>query len=328
MVENRILVTGGCGFIGSNVCAAFLKMGCEVICLDNLDGFYSQEMKLKNIQPFITNPKFHFELVDITDKSEVRQVLKKHRPETVIHLASKVNVLHSMNKESEYFTTNVLGTQTLMDAMIENQIFHLIFASSSSVYGETSNVDLSESDSLKPISPYGRSKALAEEVIFDYHSRYALKVTILRLFNVYGTNMRPDLFISKIFHSIQASSLLSIFNMGENRKDFTFISDVLSGFEQSYKVGLSRETNFQTFNIGTGTAHAIKEIIQTAEKLLEAKVLAEYVDKIEGDVSYTRANITLAQKELSYHPSISIPEGLFKTFNEMNIHHENRNHFT
>lgn len=317
MEAERVMITGGCGFIGSNTCSMLLEAGYNVVCVDNLDSFYDPEIKIRNIRSFLLSPHFAFERADITDRDALDKLMKKYRPDIVIHLASKVNVRLSLDDADSYHHVNVTGTRTLLELMSTNGVTKLVFASSSSVYGPSSEEYFSESAYLKPVSPYGVSKAIAEELISEFSSRGDINAVILRFFNVYGKRLRPDLFIHKLYQAMINGHTIPIYNNGMNRKDYTFIADALSGIEGALDYLGKQKSASGIFNIGSGQTNTNEEILELTEDIFDMKLNVEYVEEMKGDVSYSRADISLASALLHYQPAWTIRDGLGLTYKQI-----------
>lgn len=308
--KNYILITGGCGFIGSHLCKHFLNIGYNVLCLDNLDNFYAVEIKYNNIRSLILHPNFHFIKADICDKALMSDILAPFDIGIVIHLAAKVNVRNSFLNKEEHFKTNVLGTSVLLEVMQAKKIKKIIFASSSSVYGESKNNILSETDELMPISPYAHSKKMAEALLKKAHLTQNMEIIILRLFNAYGAAMRPDLFIHKAIHAIQRREKIELYNNGHNQKDYTFITDIVQAFDLAIKFVKRKQYVYEIFNIGKSECYSTTQLVQTLESIMQQKAVTCLTSKVEGDVSFTKANLQKSKLLLNYDPTISLYEGL------------------
>lgn len=307
----NILVTGGAGFIGSNLCHFLTKQNFNILCLDNFDNFYSEEIKLNNIKSLLNKKSFTLIRGDIRDGKLLKTIFENNKIEAVIHLAAKAGVRNSILNPSEYFDINVNGTLTLLEAMSSNGIKNLVFASSSSVYGNQ-NGKLKETDTCnEQISPYAVSKKTAELFNFSYHVNFKMNVINLRLFSVYGKNQRPDLVIHKFFKQISQNKPIEIYGNGQTRRDYTYIDDVVEAFYNSIFYLEQNPNPYEIINIGNDNSitliqllDCIKEVIQNDKIEIVTKEIAK------GDVETTHADIDKAKKLIHYKPSISLNEGV------------------
>lgn len=307
----NILVTGGAGFIGSNLCHFLTKQNFNILCLDNFDNFYSEEIKLNNIKSLLNKKSFTLIRGDIRDGKLLKTIFENNKIETVIHLAAKAGVRNSILNPSEYFDINVNGTLTLLEAMSSKGVKNLVFASSSSVYGNQ-NGKLKETDTCnEQISPYAVSKKTAELLNYSYHVNFKMNVINLRLFSVYGKNQRPDLVIHKFFKQISENKPIEIYGNGQTRRDYTYIDDVVEAFYNSILYLEQNPNTYEIINIGNDNSitliallDCIKEIIQNDKIEIVSKEIAK------GDVETTHADIDKAKKLINYNPSISLNEGV------------------
>jgi UDP-glucuronate 4-epimerase len=241
-----ILVTGGAGFIGSHLCEFLLKSGHRVICVDNFVDFYHPLIKQRNISSLLGNPEFTLNKIDIRDRNSLEMSFRKSRPELVIHLAAMAGVRPSIEDPFQYFDVNVSGTLILLETMRKFAVNDLIFASSSSVYGNNSKLPFSESDPVdKQISPYASSKRACELLCYTYHSLFEFNIFCLRFFTVYGPRQRPDLAIHKFTEKILKNKPVQIFGDGNTSRDYTYITDVIEGINNAIR----HLNGFEIYNI-------------------------------------------------------------------------------
>lgn len=304
----NIIVTGGAGFIGSNLIEQLLLDSNNIVtCIDNFDNFYSKELKKNNLKSALKNPRFTFFEIDIRDAESLNKKLISNY-DVIIHLAAKAGVRPSIEDPIEYQSVNVIGTQTLLEFARKKEIKKFIFASSSSVYGVNSNYPWKESDSdLKPISPYAASKLSGEFLGSVYSNLYDVQFLALRFFTVYGPRQRPDLAIHKFVKSIIKDETIQIYGDGSTSRDYTFIHDILDGIIGALNYN---KTKFEIINLGNNTPTKLTELIKTIEKVTKKKAKLEYVPEKMGDVSITYASIDKAKNLLNYNPSISIELGI------------------
>lgn len=307
-----ILVTGGAGFIGSNLCHYFTKQNFNVLCLDNFDDFYSEEIKLNNIKSLLNEKSFELIRGDIRDSKLLKTIFKNNKIETVIHLAAKAGVRNSILNPSEYFDINVYGTVTLLEAMKSNGVKNLVFASSSSVYGNQ-NGKLKETEKCnEQISTYAVSKKTAELLNYSYHVNFDMNVINLRLFSVYGKNQRPDLVIHKFFNQISQNKPIELYGNGKTKRDYTYIDDVVEAFYNSVLYLENPKQNvYEIINIGNDKPILLNELLECIKEITQndrIEVLTREIAK--GDVETTHADINKAKMLLNYNPLVSLKEGI------------------
>lgn len=315
----QILVTGGAGFIGSSLVDFLLLKDYSIICLDNFDDYYSQQIKRANLKGALINPNFNLIVGDIRNENLLNDIFLNNKIDLVIHLAAKVGVHHSVLFPDEYFDVNVNGTQCLLNAMQSNTCKNLIFASSSSVYGER-NGAFSENDPTEnQISPYALSKKRCEVLINDFANKNGLSAVNLRFFSVYGERQRPDLIIHKIFNTIQNGQFIEIYGDGSTTRDYTHINDVLLGIWKAIEYCLQIRSTFEIFNIGNSNPVSIHQLLTLIKELTGQELKVSNLPFQSGDVISTCANINKAKTILNFNPKIFINEGLerfYKWFND------------
>lgn len=324
-MKQTILITGGAGFIGSTLCKSLLSKDNIVICLDNFDNYYSPKIKHKNIHKYLNSENFHLEKGDIRDGVFLNNVFTTYNITSVVHLAGKGGVRKSIENITEYFDVNVTGTITLLEVMKKNNVNNFVFASSSSIYGESDKL-LEENDcSNHQISPYATTKKTIELVNYNYHINHNFNIVNLRLFSVYGNNQRPDLFIHKVFKAIFNDDVIEIYGDGLQTRDFTHITDVIFAIQNSLRLCQNQDNIYETINIGSQNPISVNRLIEVIEKVTELTVKRKYISKQIGDVNSTFANVTKAKNILNYSPSIGISEGIKKYFNWFKNNENDRN---
>ncbi|MBD3272739.1 NAD-dependent epimerase/dehydratase family protein [Candidatus Dependentiae bacterium] len=304
------LVTGGAGFIGSNLIQELLQdSNNKVICIDNFDSYYSKEVKLNNINRSRDNINFEFYDIDILDLLSLKEIFKKYNFNYIIHLAAKAGVRSSFENPLDYAQVNVLGTLNLLDIAKDYNIKKFIFASSSSVYGVNKGL-FSEGMKLgKPISPYAASKISAENFCYTYNINYNIPIICLRFFTVYGPYQRPDLAISKFTKFIIENKKIPFYGNGETKRDYTYIDDIISGIISSINYDT---TNFEIINLGSNNPITLSNLVEILEQNLGKKASFEKMKIPNGDVPSTFADLTKAEKLLNYKPQINISTGIEK----------------
>jgi UDP-glucuronate 4-epimerase len=305
----NILVTGGAGFIGSNLCERLLREGYTVICLDNFDSFYDHNIKIKNIEEVEKTFPNQFELVtgDIRNDEHLKETFKKKRIDSVVHLAARAGVRPSINNPLLYQDVNIRGTIVLLEACKEFGIKDFIFASSSSVYGENQRVPFSEDDlDIQPISPYGATKRAGELLCYSYHHLYGMNIACLRIFTAYGPRQRPEMAIHKFTRLIDEGEKIPIYGDGSSRRDYTYIDDLIEGI----LTVMHHHRGFELYNLGESQTTSLNELIHLIEEAFGKKANVEMLEPQPGDVSITYADISKAERKLGYHPNIKIEKGI------------------
>ena len=306
---NRILVTGGAGFIGSHLCGRLLRDGYHVICIDNFDSFYDPNIKVKNVEEMVKEFPQWFELItgDIRNHEHLAEIFKKNRIDFVIHLAARAGVRPSIEQPLLYQDVNIKGMIVLLEACKEYGIKDFIFASSSSVYGENQRVPFSEEDlDIQPISPYGATKRAGELLCYSYHHLYGINIACLRIFTAYGPRQRPEMAIHKFTRLVDQGEKIPIYGDGSSRRDYTYIDDLIEGIIAI----IQRHRGFETYNLGESQTTTLKELIQMIEEALGKKANIEWLESQPGDVSITYADISKAKRMLGYQPKVKMEEGI------------------
>lgn len=302
-----ILVTGGAGFIGSHLCEHLLKMNHQVVCVDNFNSFYDPVIKERNISSVKNNREFSLFKADIRNRDELSDIFKKSRPELIIHLAAMPGVRPSIENPFLFFDVNVTGTLVVLETMRSFGINKMIFASSSSVYGNNSKVPFSESDPVEnQISPYASSKRACELLCYTYHSLYKFDIFCLRFFTVYGPRQRPDLAIHKFTSRILENKPIQVFGDGNTSRDYTYISDIIEGIYNS----VTRLKGFNIYNLGESRTISLSNMIETLENALGKEAIKEFLPPQPGDVERTFADISKARNELDYDPVFDFKKGI------------------
>jgi UDP-glucuronate 4-epimerase len=305
----NFLVTGGAGFIGSNLCERLLSEGHEIVVFDDLNNFYSPARKERNLKELQRFPKFRFFKGDLRDRAAVEEVFGSCRFDQVIHLAARAGVRPSLEEPALYQEVNVTGTTHILEAARIRNIKKVTIASSSSVYGVNSKAPFSECDPIfHPISPYAASKLACEALGHVYHHVYGMDIVMLRFFTVYGPRQRPDLAIYKFASLIEQGKPIPVFGDGSTARDYTFVTDTLEGIIASTR----REFGFEVFNLGESECVTLSQLIELVERALGKKAVIERLPNQPGDVPLTFADISKAQRLLEYHPKVKIDEGIEK----------------
>jgi UDP-glucuronate 4-epimerase len=306
-----VLVTGAAGFIGSSLSEYLVQQGHHVVGVDNFDPYYDREIKENNLKALLTNTAFEFHNVDITNADE----LKRHLPkvDAVIHLAAKVGVLPSLKHPAEYTHTNINGTQIILEWMKENQIRKMIFASSSSVYGNQAKMPFAETDNVdNPISPYAFTKKACELMNHAYHYLYKIDILNLRFFTVFGPRQRPDLAIHKFVKLISEGKPVTMYGEGETARDYTYISDIVQGINAAFNYLMKTEDVFETVNLGNNHPVKLANMVRIISEKMGATPNIKKQPTQPGDVNATYADISKAKSLFGYSPKVSFEDGVSK----------------
>jgi len=302
----RILVTGGAGFIGSHLVEKLLSLGHDVAILDDFNDFYDPQIKRQNIAAVAKDVAIHH--LDLRDSGAVRNLFHREKFEAIAHLAARAGVRPSIQNPQLYYDTNVDGTLHLLDAAHVTGVERLIFASSSSVYGNSKTVPFSEDRQLiQTLSPYGATKIAGESLCSTYSHLYGMRVVALRYFTVYGPRQRPDLAIHQFTRRIHAGKPIDQFGDGTTRRDYTYIDDIIQGTMAALKYD---GPMFDIFNLGENETIQLRDLIAGIENALGEKAKINRLPEQPGDMPVTYADISKARKLLGYNPSTRLSDGL------------------
>lgn len=303
----KVLVTGAAGFIGSHLTDVLLARGDAVIGFDEFNDYYEPAIKRRNLEEAAKNPLFTLYTADICDEMRVREVFERERPEVVVHLAARAGVRPSLRNPNLYHRVNVVGSQHILDACRDFRPSHLVFASSSSVYGGSTEVPFKETNPvMRPISPYAATKRMNELQAHVYSHVYGLNVTMLRFFTAYGPRQRPDMAIHKFTRAILAGESVPMFGDGSTRRDYTYIDDIIDGVVRC----VDRPFRYEIFNLGEQHTTSLRELIAMIERHAGRPARIESLPRQAGDVEITFADITHAREQLDYQPRFAMDEGI------------------
>ena len=306
----KILVTGGAGFIGSHLIDRLLELGNKVICIDNFDPFYNIELKKRNIRTHLTNPDYTLYEEDIRNISQIDKIFENTKPDIVIHLAAKAGVRPSVENPKEYNDVNINGSLNILQACVKHNVNKLINGSSSSVYGLNKNIPFKESDSLNLIaSPYAAAKLSVEGLCHTFNNIYQLPIINLRFFTVYGQRQRPALAIMKFMTMILNEEPISIYGDGNSSRDYTFVKDIINGIINALKYN---ETKYEVFNLGNSSPIKLIDLVREIEIALNKKATLIFEPIQKGDVPTTFADIQKSKLKLKYNPKTEIKKGLLE----------------
>jgi len=300
----KILLTGAAGFIGMHAAERLLARGDEVLGIDNLSPYYSVKLKKDRLKRL---KGMRFEKVNLADALSLRKVFSRFKPESVLHLAAQPGVRYSLKNPAVYVESNLVGFSNLLECLRRHPPRHLVFASSSSVYGSNPRLPWSEADNVDhPVSLYAATKKSNELCAHVYHHLYGLPATGLRYFTVYGPWGRPDMSPMLFSRAILEGKPISVFNHGDMQRDFTYVDDIVEG---TLRV-LDRPAGYKVYNIGNHQPVALLDYIRTLETALGKKAKLEMKPMQAGDVKATYADTALLRAAVGFAPSTPLATGL------------------
>jgi UDP-glucuronate 4-epimerase len=309
----KVLVTGGAGFIGSHVADHLLSRGDDVVIVDEMNDYYDTHIKEGNLR--LLQEKYGGERLkiyrgDICDENLMRQIFEQEQPKWVCHMAARAGVRPSIQDPFVYIHSNIEGTTRLMELSARHGVENFVFASSSSVYGGSKSTYFSEDEVVDhPVSPYAASKKACELLAYTYHHLYKLNVSGLRFFTVYGPRGRPDMAPFKFIDRVSRGVEIQQFGDGSSSRDYTYIEDIVNGVVRS----LDRPYPYHVFNLGKGDGTSLKEFIDLVQKYVMKDAIIKMMPDQPGDVPYTCADVSKAERLLGYRSSVSFEEGIRRT---------------
>ena len=321
----NILITGAAGFIGFHLSRKLLDQGCTIAGLDNLNDYYDPALKQARLDLLTPNPSFTHVNIDLADRSEMENLFSKWRFDAVVNLAAQAGVRYSLKNPHSYVNTNLVGFLNVLEGCRHSNVQHLVFASSSSVYGANTNMPFSVHDNVDhPVSLYAASKKSNELMAHSYSSLFGLHCTGLRFFTVYGPWGRPDMALFLFTKAILEDRPIDIFNNGNMKRDFTYIDDIVEGISRViHKLPESDPSwngnepdsatsycPYRLYNIGNNTPVELMHYIETIEKYVGIRAKKNFLPMQKGDVSATCANVDDLEKAVGFRPNISIETGI------------------
>ena len=304
-----ILVTGAAGFIGSYVCQALYARGEKVIGLDNFNNYYDPQLKRDRVKAVCPDVEI-FE-IDLTDHKKIDALFASQKPTQVIHLAAQAGVRYSISNPRAYADSNLTGFTHILEACRHHAVKHLVYASSSSVYGGNAKPPFSEDQSVnQPLSFYAATKAANELMAHTYSHLYQLPCTGLRFFTVYGAWGRPDMAPLLFSRAVLAGRSIDVFNYGKMRRDFTHIDDIVAGVLGALSVPSQETPPHRVFNLGNHTPVELEQFIAVIEQAAGHKVEKNYKELQPGDMVETMADTSRAKAAFGFEPHITIEQGL------------------
>lgn len=318
----KILVTGVAGFIGYHLAKSLINANYDLVGIDNLNSYYDLELKkarLINLKKL----NFSFYKIDICNQKRLEKFFLKNNFDAIIHLAAQAGVRYSIEKPEEYLQSNINGFFNILELARHHKIKHFIFASSSSIYGENEHSSFEENQMTDtPKNLYAASKKSNELMSYSYSSLFKLPCTALRFFTVYGPWGRPDMAYFKFVKNIYDGKPIEVFGQGKMYRDFTYVDDIIDGILKILNNGppIQNDRNdhsinrppWEVYNLGNNKSVLLNEFIQTIELIIGKKSKKIFLDLQPGDMKFTLADISKAQKKLNFNPKTSIKDGLFK----------------
>ena len=316
----RVLVTGAAGFIGFHVAQALIARGDTVIGIDNLNDYYDvslKEARLNELQAEPNASHFQFIKLDIADTKATLDLFTTHKPQRVVHLAAQAGVRYSLQNPHAYVQSNLVGFTNILEACRHNVVEHLVYASSSSVYGGNTKLPFSEQDNVDaPVSLYAATKKANELMAHTYSHLYKLPTTGLRFFTVYGPWGRPDMAPFLFADAILNDRPIKVFNHGDMMRDFTYIDDIVEGVVRvldkaaTPALGANNHEPVRLFNIGNNSPEKLLDFIEIMENALGKTTQKEFLPMQAGDVKATYADISALEKWVGFKPSTPLEEGI------------------
>ena len=304
--QTRVVVTGAAGFIGSHLCERLLTLGHQVVGIDSFTDYYERARKEQNLAGAKANPDFTFEELDLVE-AKLQEALRG--ASVVYHLAGQDGVRpRSGGQFDRYVRNNIIATQRLLEALKETPVDRLVFAGSSSVYGDAEMFPTKESALPRPVSPDGVTKLAAEHMTLLYAKNFGVPAVSVRYFTVFGPRQRPDMAFARFMQALVDREAIEVFGDGEQTREFTYISDAIEGTLKA----ASADVTGQVFNLGGGSRSTINGVLATLEDISGLKAHKQMLPAVAGEPRHTGASINLARERLGWEPRVSLREGLTK----------------
>ena len=316
----RYLITGGAGFIGFHLTKRLLTEGADVIGFDNLNDYYDVQLKedrlqiLQQMSAVDGNGSYRFIKGDLADKETVMQLFAENKPQIVVNLAAQAGVRYSIDHPDSYIQSNIIGFYDILEACRHYPVEHLLFASSSSVYGGNTKIPFSTQDKVdEPVSLYAATKKSDELMAHCYSKLYGIPATGLRFFTVYGPMGRPDMAYFSFSQKIMHGETIKIFNNGDMMRDFTYVEDIVTGIMNMLNnppADNGKGAHYKIYNIGNNSPEKLMYFVEILEKELGKTAQKEFLPMQPGDVYQTYADVSELTKDFGFKPSTSLQEGL------------------
>jgi UDP-glucuronate 4-epimerase len=323
----KILVTGAAGFIGFHTCLKLMNQGHEVYGIDNINDYYDPKLKFDRLNKLgfsqteskifknvVQSTKFNslrFSRIDLVDHESIDNIFKQEQFEVVCNLAAQAGVRYSIENPKAYIDSNISGFLNILEGCRNHKVKHLVYASSSSVYGENKKVPFETTDNVDhPISLYAATKKSNELMAHTYGHLYGFKTTGLRFFTVYGPLGRPDMAYYLFAEAISKNQPIRVFNNGKMERDFTYIDDIVNGVTKIIEKNIDSREHYKIYNIGNNKTESLKDFIVIIEKAMGKKAIKKMYPMQQGDVPRTFADVDELIKDYKYTPSKDITSGI------------------
>ena len=321
----KSIITGSAGFIGASLCIKLLERGDNIIGIDNHNDYYDPKIKEARMERLAKYPNYQHYRIDLKDEESLNKVFKNHKPQKVVNLAAQAGVRYSMKNPLAYINSNIVGFAHILENCRLHKIKHLVYASTSSVYGANTKMPFSEHHSANhPLSVYAASKKSNELMAHTYSYLYQLPTTGLRFFTVYGPWGRPDMALFKFTKAILEEKPIDVFNYGKHTRDFTYIDDIVEGIIKTLDNPAISNVNWNSdqpdpstskapwriYNIGNNKSVQLMDYIDALEKTLGKKAKINFLSLQPGDVPDTYANTDNLNEKFNYKPSTSVADGV------------------
>jgi UDP-glucuronate 4-epimerase len=328
--KSKILVTGSAGFIGYHLCDKLLLLGNDVVGIDNHNDYYDPQIKEERFKKLKKFSNYEHYRIDLCNRNDLDKVFKNHKPQIVINLAAQAGVRYSIQNPLAYINSNIVGFAYILENCNQYKIKHLVYASTSSVYGANTKMPFSEHDSANhPLSVYAASKKSNELMAHAYSHLFKLPTTGLRFFTVYGPWGRPDMALFKFTKNILEEKPIDVFNHGRHTRDFTYIDDIVEGiiktlnnpatgnkdWDSNLPDPSTSKVPWNIYNIGNNNPIKLLDYIDALEKSLDKKAIINFLPLQPGDVQDTYANVDILKKKFGYQPKTSVIDGVNKFVN-------------
>lgn len=319
--SNTVLITGCAGFIGFHLAQRLLLNDYSIIGIDQMNHYYDVGLKVARLSKLTENQNFTFEQISIEDREAVERIFSKYKFDVVIHLAAQAGVRYSLENPHAYIDSNIVGFMNILEGCRQHEIKHLIFASSSSVYGANKKVPFSTEDRVdNPVSLYAATKKSNELMAYTYSHLYQLPVTGLRFFTVYGPWGRPDMSYFKFTKAIFNGQPIQVYNSGNMKRDFTYIDDIVEGIvrlldkkpDSIQSPDLLSKSPYKIYNIGNNQPVELLNFIRVIEEKIGIQAIKEFLPMQAGDVPVTYADVEDLMEDVGFKPKTKIEEGLEK----------------
>ena len=323
--DSPVLVTGAAGFIGSHVSLSLLESGIPVVGVDNINDYYDPRLKEARLERLQRFENFSFERIDVSDRGAISACFTTHRPSRVVHLAAQAGVRYSLENPYVYLDSNIMGQLNILEACRHNGCVHLVFASTSSVYGANTNLPFSVRDNVDhPLSLYAATKKSGELMAHTYSHLFGTPISCLRFFTVYGPWGRPDMALFIFTKRILAGEPIDVYNHGKHKRSFTFVEDIAEGVVRVlHKPATPNDAwsgdspdpstskaAFRVYNIGNQESVELMRYIEVLESCLGKKAKINFLGLQPGDVPETSADVSELAKAVDFKPTVSVEEGV------------------